>query len=494
LAHKLSSVWKEHEGRKTMSGNLKDRLGALSGLVAGDRAADEVHSFFKRHFKLPGNPFPPSGIADATEENPPLRPKVEKEILDFIESSYRDRQFHFMIVTGDYGTGKTHTLRFIEQVVNTYMNVGDQSARAAYVERPRLEANELNRTVLRRLGFDTVRKYIWFALREVLVQEILNDSNEFRGLRRSLTLPQTKPGGALRGNRRLWNEEDVPIPKTFNEVFSDESLDDYRTFLLTLERNGWNREAVRYYLVHCLVTAIGEDISLDLADSFIALLLARDEKSFSSWESLVSISKPKAGSSLQAPTFLQFLLRIMERNGIAYVYLLLDEFEEVPQGNLLSPRQRQEYLYTLREVFDKIPKGLAVVMAITPGALTALTEIATPLADRNWRTIHLQPIELEDAVKLVRFYFDRERKGSSIKGVKSGSIRPLDKTILGYILEHLPPNVQKTPRNLIQFLHRLFDYAAQNSIPKIDEELAEQVINDFAAMKPSQSQPPRKRK
>jgi hypothetical protein len=472
-----------------MSSNLKQRYDTLKGLVTGDKTKDEIHTFFRKAFKLPGNPFPPSGIADATEENPPLRPAMEKDILDFIESSYRDRQFHSMIVTGEYGTGKTHTLRFIEQVVNTYMNAGDKSARAIYVERPRLEAHELNRTILRRLGFDTVRKYIWFAVREVMLKEIANEAEAYKNLRQSLIAP-SKPGA---GTPRLWKDEDLPVPSSFTDVFREETLGDYRMFLSALEAKGWNREMLRSYLVHCLVVAIGEDISLNLADSFIGLLLARDEKSFSSWESLVSISKPKAGSNLRAPNFLQFLLRIMERNGIVYVYLLLDEFEEVPQGNLLSPRQRQEYLYTVREVFDKIQEGLAVVIAITPGALTALNEIATPLADRNWRTMNLQPLELEDAIKLVQFYFDRERERSSLKRVRFGDVKPLSKDILSHVLSNLPANVQKTPRNLIQFLHRLFDYAAQTNTEVIDKELVEQLMKEFSAMKPSQS-PLRKRK
>ena len=135
---------------------------------------------------------------------------MEDEIVNFIKRSYSDRQFHSLIITGDYGTGKTHTLRFIEYVVNTFMNIGDQSARAIYVERPRLEANELNRTILRRLGLDTVRKYIWFAIRDVFISDIKEDSEDFQSLRRTLTLPKQKPGSALSGIRRMWDEEDAP--------------------------------------------------------------------------------------------------------------------------------------------------------------------------------------------------------------------------------------------------------------------------------------------
>jgi Holliday junction resolvasome RuvABC ATP-dependent DNA helicase subunit len=100
---------------------------------------------------------------------------------------------------------------------------------------------------------------------------------------------------------------------------------------------------------------------------------------------------------------------------------------------------------------------------------------------------------LDDAIKLVQFYFDRERERSSLKRVRSGDVKPLSKDILDHVLSTLPANVQKTPRNLIQFLHRLFDYAAQTNTEVIDKELVEQLIKEFGAMKPSQS-PLRKRK
>jgi hypothetical protein len=477
-----------------MTDEIKDRLEELSSLVTGDSVTDNVHEYYKQYFKIPGNPFPPSGIADAIEETPPFRPQIENEIFDFIKRSYRDRQFHSLIIAGDYGTGKTHTLRFIEYVVNTFMNVGDRCARAIYVERPRLEANELNRTILRRLGLDTVRKYTWFALHDELLKEVEEQSEDFKELRRSLTLPKRKGNSPLSGTAKMWNEEDAPIPPAFSSLFSPATLSDYRNFLDIIEMNNWNREEMRYFLVRCLVKAVGQDISIDLAQTFVALMLSRDEKSFSSWEALVSMSKPRAESSLRAPTFLQFLLRIMHLNGIVYVYLLLDEFEEVPQGSLLSSRQRQEYLYTMREVFDKIREGLAVVIAITPPALTAFSAIATPLADRNPRRIDLPPLELQDAIKLVQFYFDRERENSSLKKVKKGDIKPFNDKILAKILNSFPTSVQKTPRNLIQFLHRLLEHSAQNNLESVNEETIESLLSEFGAMKPTHQQPSRRRK
>lgn len=465
-----------------MNEKFTNQFELLGNLVTGDSQKDSVHDFYRNYFKLPGNPFPPSGIADVTEENPPFQQEVYNKILNFIKTSYMEKQFHSLCIVGEYGTGKTHTLRFIEHVVNTYMNKGDQAARAIYVERPRIEINELNRTILRRLGLDTVRKYIWFAIRDLILIEMSEESEHFKTFRNGLTIPQPKPNEA-----RLWNENDVPVPSKFTEVFNPETLNDYRTFLKSLEQKGWKREQIRYYLIDILVKAVGEEASVDLAPTFIALLLTQDEKSFSSWESLVSITNPKATSSLSAPNFLQFLLQIMKLNGIAYVYLLLDEFEEVPEGNLLTPRQRQQYLYTLREVFDKFQEGLAVIMAITPGGLAALTAVSTPLSDRL-ETANLSPLDTEDAVKLIQFYLNNERESSESIQDKpdKDDIFPVSEKLLEFILINLPKNVQRTPRNLIQFLNRLFAYAQRSNITELDEETCILVLNEFGAAKPSE--------
>lgn len=470
-----------------MSAHTSNEFGEFSELVASENPSNAIGDFYEKHFSLPGNPFPPSGIADATEENPPLDPDAVESIKNFIKLSYLSGQTHSMFITGDYGFGKTHTLRFIEHIVNTYMNKGDRSARAIYVERPRIEAHELNRTVLRSLGHDTVRKYVWFVIRGVLLHEMRDDSEDFQQLRNKLTRPDsTKTKGKLTKTQRLWLEQDAPEPAWFGEVFNPQTLVDYRDFLREFEKNDGNREQVRYYLVTCLVKAIGENLSIDLAEAFVALLLARDETSFASWEALVSTSKTKALLSFRAPAFLEFLLRIMQHNGIAYVYLLIDEFEEVPLSNLLTSRQRQDYLYTMREVFDKIRRGLAVVIAMTPAGLEAVAALATPVADRNHATIDLPPVELDEAVKLVQVYLHDERKASKeFKNIRKNELKPFSRELINYVITNLPPNVDRTPRNLIQFFHRLLVHAARNNITDITQQVAGDVLAEFGVMKPS---------
>lgn len=473
-----------------MKEEFKDQLRSLSEIVVKEETEGEPYGAFWERFNLPGNPFPPSGIADVIENIPPFRDELTTKLLNFIRTSYLSGETRCMILSGDYGTGKTHTLRFIQWVVNTYMSKGDHSARAIYVERPRIEANELNRTILRSIGYDTIKKYVWFVIRKEMIEEINSDAEGFQSLKRKLTLPAKKSGTT----KRLWDEEKVPIPSYFFEVFNDEILTDHRTFLRTLESKNWDREQVRHYLVDCLVKAIGEDVSVDLAQIFVALLLAKDETSFSSWEKIVGISNPKALASLRAPTFLQFLIRLLSNNGISHVYLLIDEFEEIPTTGLLSARQRQEYLYTMREVLDKIREGLTLVIAITPPALVALVELAVPLADRNEGPIYLPPVELNDAVKLVQFYFDREREDAGLRKGRRGDIKPLSRELLSYVLEKFPSNAQRTPRNVIQFLHRLLNHAAEENLEQITEETVGVLLSEFGTAKLSSSQGQRRRK
>lgn len=450
----------------------------LSGLLSGDTSHVDAQDFWAQ-YDLGGNPFPPSGIAATDGYNPPLDYAIAKKIINFINNGYYSKQRQFLVIKGDYGTGKTHTLRFIERAVNHYLFKGDHTARAIYVERPRIEAHELNRAILRSVGYDTVRKYTWFAIREILANEIQEPTEQFDGLRNKLTAPKSRT--QQKSQSGLFDPRYLATLTPFDKVFNVENIQDYRIFLQSLETNGWNREEVRYYLEYLLHIAVGVDKPA-LEKAFVALLLAPDEATFTSWENLASISDPKILKSLRAPDFLEFLLKMLEINGIVYVYLLIDEFEEVSQGHLLSAKQRQDYLYTIREVLNRIYNGLSIVIAISPGGWDAISKVATPLADVSGQPLELGPINTDEAIRLVRYYYSTSRRDE-----KNNSIEPLDHAIIEYILNNFPRGIQLTPRNLIQFLYTLFDYLAEHRVTKLTEILVNQLLAQFGSSKSTRS-------
>ncbi len=269
--------------------HLSDRLAELSRLVAGTGGTSPTHDFFARHFGLPGNPFPPPGIADATGENPPLRKRDVDTIINFIERGYTTGQSQFMVIKGEYGSGKTQALRYIEYVVNNYMNKGDHVARAIYIENPSLNVQELNRTILRALGQDAVKSYIWFPIYTMLLQDVQAQPQRFLDLRKNLL--------AQRGQRSRGRKQRSPVGiaemgvknapamnAPFDDVFNPQTILDYHTFLGTLVGKGWRREDVSPYLTTLLLEAVDLPNSVSLGQTFVALLLAANEDSFLSWE------------------------------------------------------------------------------------------------------------------------------------------------------------------------------------------------------------------
>ena len=476
-----------------MSDEKYEQLEELGRLVTEEPGVVSSNDYFRR-YDLIGNPFPPSGIADASGDNTPLADDVFSTILNFIRRVYTSRNGDMLVIRGDYGTGKTHTLRFIERTVNTRMNKGERAARAIFVERPRIDPQELNRTVLASLGFDTVKKYSWFVIYLVFVEELRQGSPELTNLKKSLVTAKLKPRNARTSAMQpLWSDEAMSKLTPFDQVFNAETILDYREFFEALENAGWQREEVRGYLTHLLLRSLGQDSSVSLAQAFVTLLLAGDDATYSTWETLVGVPQSKALSSVRVVTFLKFLLRIMELNGIAYVFLLLDEFEEVSQGHLLGPRQRQDYLYTIREILNSVQTGLSTIIAISPPGWDALVTIATPLADVNRQAIVLGPIDLEKLTRLVQHYMGKSRSADTSPESKQ-RLAPLSEVVLAYILDHLPKAVQPTPRNLVQLLHNLFAYAADNDLEEFTPEIVDAVLEQYATAKAGRLNQPKTRR
>ena len=451
----------------------------LEHLVTDGVASPEV-AFLEEHYSLPFNPFAPNGIADASGDNPPLRSDDYRAVLDFIIKGYKTKQRQMMVLKGDYGTGKTHILRYVEQMVNQRMSWGGHAARAVYVERPRIEAHELNRNILRSLGYDTVKKYIWFVIRHALIRDMEEGAEVFTKIRNSL-LAVTASKGKVSGTRSLWDENDPSLSSLFGNLFEPDTLRDHRTFFDSLRAKGFRREDLRPYFVDLLLNATGYNDDFDLGQIFVALLLASDEAKFTSWEALTNFTGVKAASVPTPAMFLQFLLQVMALNGIVYVYLLLDEFEEVPQGQLLTARQRQDYLYTVREVLNKIPSGLSIIIGISPAGWDALARLATPLADASDNVIELKPVSVGDAITLARFYFRRVRHGTEFEPIVD--TLPLSQDVIAHIHAHFPKSAQPTTRNWIQFYHLVLDRVVEREMTTVTLQDVDSLLAEFGALK-----------
>jgi hypothetical protein len=451
-------------------------LFGLEGITTQVTSGEVQATFLRAHFNLPWNPFPPSGIATESPDAPPFREEHTRQISEFIRAAYRQRlTTKGLVIIGDFGTGKSHLLRLMEKQINE--NLAD--ARAIYVDRPRLEAQELNRAILRALGEDTVRKMTWFIVRQQLAEDIQQSSPELAQLRAKVEASKRPPWQTY-----LPGLDSATVP-SFEAVFNHKQIDDYREFFQAYDQQGWNRELLRDYFTNALRRLIVPQSPSEFVNAFVTLLLAPDEKAIASWESLLALGPRQAKTLLRPREFLQDLLKILALNGRNYTFLLIDEFEEVPLGALLTARQREDYLYTVSEVLNQIREGLGLVLSITPKAWERLTELTPQLKDRLPEVIQLGPLDARDVTNMIRYYLMRARENAKKDDptftYDEMDLRPFSPEVIQSLVTKFPTD--RTARNVLQFLYQLVEYCATNQIASITLEVLDEALKIFDTMK-----------
>lgn len=438
-----------------------------------DREAQSA--WLQEHFVLAHNPFPPSGISPDAPDGPPLRDEQGREIAPrlgrFIRSAFGDRSStQGLVIIGAYGTGKSHLLRLMHHQINERLGSGDTKALSIYVDRPRLEAQDLNREILKRLGEDTVRKMLWYCVRSQIAADINAQSQHLKSLQRDLQ-------GAIFANGGERAEDGI-----LDSAFRIENLADYRLFLAACDAQGWTRQQLHDYFVGLYQRSLDPQSPLEVVEAFVALLLAQDHATRQTWESLLALGKKRKVPLMGAPEFLEDLLQMTRINGYAYTFLLIDEFEEVPGGYLLTRRQKADYMYTLMEVLNRIQAGLGLVLAITPEAWNRLTSEAPPLSDRLPTVIRLGALGAESIGRLYTFYLQRARRGAGLEAPDPAF--PFTQALLSRIAKGLP---DPTPRNALQFAYHLISHCADLRVQSISSGVIETVLEEFRSMKSGDS-------
>ena len=106
-------------------------------------------------YGLSGNPFPYVAI-------PPEEPDVYVDqeealniLLNIVDSVCSSKLSNHAVIVGPYGSGKSHTLRYLAHVINTARR---GSAKAIYISHPGEKFVDFYREVLQRIGLDLLRE------------------------------------------------------------------------------------------------------------------------------------------------------------------------------------------------------------------------------------------------------------------------------------------------------------------------------------------------
>ena len=76
-------------------------------------------------------------------------------------------------------------------------------------------------------------------------------------------------------------------------------------------------------------------------------------------------------------------------------------------------------------------------------------------------------------VQAISLNLDRERPGTTYP---QGNLYPLNRELIAYILDNFPRAAQRIPGSVVQFMHRLLDYAAEHDIITLTSDVAQPLL------------------
>ena len=391
------------------------------------------------------NPFPPAGIP-RYPFLPPLDPDAKGTIKNFISSTYSTYgkaefvNYAGLAITGDFGMGKTHLMRYTQILIDRLNERDEFSAATCFVDNPEETPQRVIHHIVEQIGPDTIRKYVWM----ILIDEFQRDADSFYEKFRSRQ--QTLAG------REKWDK-----------LFAEPTKSNYLEFLRKFREMQGDVKLLQEEAREIIKKKIIPDDTL--ADRYLNLIFP-EKKANTSWEILAGYISAKDLQRKEVK-FLNSIVRILRENGFNLVYVFIDEFEDVSKS---TGAKLTNYLKTLNTLINN-ERRWAVITSLNEDALTKIKEESTPLYDRltSYR-VDLKPLDKEGAKQLIVHYLNLARKK------EESSISPFSEELIRKALESSEGNY----RSFIRFAHKVIEYAVLNKLkPLLSEDVMEK-IRDIA--------------
>lgn len=391
---------------------------------------------------LISNPFPSISIPD-------LLPSVtadRKEILDSFKDNLRQTIFEnrsvIMIMSGHWGTGKSHLLKFFKYKVNSQLLNSENRAIAVY---------------LKSLGKSFLDFYTYFIddvgrdfLTSVSNQIILNyftetDENSLKKYLLANDNSTTIKSSSI---------EEILVKSQFYDIFYDIKIknplisSDVMYALLCLSHPDYSSISWRWFAAENLGM---EDRKLIRVDGNI--------------------------DNDNAIKIVEGIANAIIKSGIETLVILIDEFEGL---SLINKNQRNRYLNEIRHFIDDNPTKMLMVVGTSPTAYAEMTEKPTALTRRlSGQEFELSRFQLKDIKELITRYIsihridDDESLDTKVKSVKDSDeeIYPFTNKAIDEINNRTLGNVGST----LKLCKVAIDFAVKNKAKIIDENIIQQV-------------------
>jgi len=323
---------------------------------------------YSRYF-LKANPFPAMGIP----EEVPLTTADRKEIIDRFREDLRRTIFEgkssVIVVTGDYGAGKSHLLKYCKYRVNTQLLTSTNKSIAVYIKSAGRNFKDLYLYFIDDIGRDFLTNYAVGIIKSYVEK----NESKMREYLYDKTLQQVTRLASVDTDRLLKGMQ-----------FYDFLHDLAGTY-----------EGPRNFIMNALLCLAHPDYSSIAWQWFVGEKLSSDEKQMIKVDDSIEDAK-------DAQKAFGAMIRLFRQFGFMAIVLLMDEFEKF---TLIPKNRRDEYMDEIRHFLDENPSGICYMIGVTPTAYKTLTETPSALTRRLSGTeFELRFFKLQDVEELVSRY------------------------------------------------------------------------------------------
>ena len=362
-------------------------------------------------FGLDTNPFPYSPVPS---DDPQLycgQDQATSAVTDTVSTVLSTGKSKHLVVTGKYGNGKSHTLKYTRSLVRDRDDVV-----VGYVAQPGEGFIDIYHEFMYDIGFDGVQELAYEFLALVAEEET-----------------SYAPTDAETMERRL-DDGDILLSELVPSAI--QRLNDVAKFA---------------DFARAIVHMIYEDTNLYAWQWLTAEGLRYEQRKE------MEIHSSLDDDTMGVRAFTAFKNMLLEL-GYTAVFVFVDEFESIAR---LKNKEKQATLNSIRHLMDQNASGLSMLFACAPEVWQEVMSEYHAFSERIGREVALRPLTEEHIHELVSSYLDTARTG------EEGTIDPFTPDSLSLILQRSQGNI----RQVISTCSRMLDEAADQERKSINTEL-----------------------
>ncbi len=329
-----------------------------------------LHTEHYHRYQLKENPFPLGGnYPEAYLPYTYYDDEKEQKIRDFLVSTFLREEFNGLLVLGEYGSGKSHVLQYIKEVINGEPFFG-RTAHCFLIQNPSVAPEDILLSMLREMKLSVVQdlifRHVADALQERYGTRMLNFLRDFTNFNPQLSLDIVE-----------YN------PPSYRDIFTLT----FREFLKHLSDQNLklNQKQMQSFARDVLSQRLS--IAAEVLINDLVQLIATDDTT-RSWETFLASRLLSTKGSLGVEHYLQAFLELFKASGIRHVYLLVDEVEDL-RTQRINVKATVEYLATLRKIIRHNYRMFSFVLACTRDAWADLIKLYPAIQDRFPLTLDL---------------------------------------------------------------------------------------------------------